>query len=80
MRPIFGKEIKVGSLCDIPSGMGGTLPARVLEVDGDNVKVQVVHTEYASGREVIVPRGQVKRCSYVVVERHLRLVKGGRES
>lgn len=51
-------------LVDIPSGMGGVLPAAVSKDNGENLTVICLHAEYFPNWVLTVDKSQVKQFSY----------------
>lgn len=58
------KSYKGFELVDIPSGMGGVLPAVVSKDIGESLTVVCLHEEYFPNWVLTVERSQVKPFSY----------------
>ena len=61
-------------LLDIPSGMGGTLPAAVASDNGEELQVICLHEEFYSNWLLTVKRSQCKPMTYKLNNNMKRII------
>lgn len=61
-------------LVDMPSGMGGKLPAAVAMDEGEALQVLCIHPDYFNNFLMTVPRSQCEPCSYRLTRDMMRLI------
>lgn len=53
-------------IIDIPSGMGGTLPAAIAEDHGNELQVICLHEQFFTDWLLTVNKAEIKPCSYTL--------------
>lgn len=72
----YPQTYKNVSLCCIPSGMGGVLPAAIAKDHGEQLTVICLHEEYFPNWVLTINKSDIKPNSYQLVDSYKRIING----